>query len=85
MKKKLRFALERTTRGTVRYTELGVYPDPGSDDWQPVNDSSDLTVGYLYVRKSAFRQHGSFPEGLDVLIEDAHVGEVSVRRRPREP
>ena len=84
MKKKLRFALERTTAGAVRYSELGVYPDPESTEWRPVIESADLTVGNFYVRKSAFRQHGSFPEGLDVTIEDARVGEVTVRRRARE-
>jgi hypothetical protein len=86
MKKKMRFALERTTKTTVRYSELGVYADADSTDWKPVSETGhDMTVGYLYVKKAAFRGLGSFPEGLDVTIEDAHVGEPVVRRRPRDP
>jgi hypothetical protein len=56
MKKKMRFALERTTKTTVRYSELGVYADADSTDWKPVSETGhDMTVGYLYVKKAAFR------------------------------
>jgi hypothetical protein len=56
------FAVERKTKGAVRYLESA-----GADDDTPISINDGAKVGILYVRKSAFRK-GKFPERLTVRI-----------------
>lgn len=59
MQKTLTFALEKETKGAIRYLEL-------------VEDKfAEPTVGTLYVRKSAFKDLGRFPQKITITIEVA--------------
>lgn len=57
MNKTLTFAIEKETKGAVRYAEEGV----GQFD--------EPTVGTLYVRKSAFKDLGKIPQQITVTIQ----------------
>ena len=59
MTKTLAFVLERTTKGALRYAELG-------PDGAPLTQA-DAVVGTLYVRKSALT--GQEPSRLTVTID----------------
>jgi hypothetical protein len=59
----LHFALERETKGALRYQELGA-------DGKPVGTDQGAAVGTLYLRKRALNG-ATHPDRLHVSIEKA--------------
>lgn len=61
MEKTVRLVLEKTTKGALRYVEVG---DDGREAML-----IDATIGTLYIRKSAMA--GQAPTVIDVTIRSA--------------
>jgi hypothetical protein len=56
------FAIERETKGAIRYTEVA-----SATDATPVAIEGGAKVGTFYLRKSSFRR-GRYPKRLSVRI-----------------
>jgi hypothetical protein len=65
---KVRFKLEKETKGALRYQEV--------DDKGEVIEQAWAKIGTLYMRKSAFERGRAWPQELRVTIETSDAVEA---------